>query len=200
MGKGQADTGRAPKTRARIFEAAARLIEREGADALTVRAICEEAQVSNGSFFYQFPTKGALLSYFATEGFDAFVEEHAEDCPSKDMGLSETVLGWYDLYARYCEKVGPVLLSAIYVPGNSSLAPESQHGQLSMLTKAIEAKVRSCQKEGSCPQDEDARAIAGDFCSVVKGSVFEWCICQGSFDLRCRISHILGVYLAGFRG
>lgn len=200
MEKEQTDTGRSPKTRARIFEAAARLIEREGAEALAVRAICEEAKVSNGSFFYQFPTKGALLSYFATEGFDAFVEEHAEDCPSEDEGLSETVLCWYDLYVRYCEKAGPMLLSAIYVPDNSSLAPEASHGQLSLLTKAVEAKVRSCQVEGSCPSDEDAAAITGDFCSVVKGSVFEWCICQGSFDLRCRISYIPGIYLAGFLG
>lgn len=189
--------GRAPQTRQRIFAAAKSLIERQGAEALTVRAICKEAGISNGSFFYQFPTKDALLAYFVTEGFDAYVRGHEREWPEADASLQECVLGWYVLYARYCEEAGPALLSAIYVPTNRSLAPEGADGALNILISEIVRKISSAQEAGLLASGEDPADIAGELCSVVKGSVFEWCIVRGGFDLEARLSHLLRTYLAG---
>ena len=51
----------APSKRARILEAAARIVEIDGAAHLTIDAVAASAQVSKGGVLYHFPTKLALL-------------------------------------------------------------------------------------------------------------------------------------------
>lgn len=52
------------ETRERIFRAAKRILERQGYEELSIKNICEEAGVSNGSFYHHFKTKDDLLSYY----------------------------------------------------------------------------------------------------------------------------------------
>jgi AcrR family transcriptional regulator len=51
-------------TRREIYLAAMRLFREGSFDAVTVEAICEEADVARGTFFLHFPTKAALLYEF----------------------------------------------------------------------------------------------------------------------------------------
>ena len=50
------------ETRERIFRAAKRILEKQGYEELSIKNICEEAGVSNGSFYHHFKTKDDLLS------------------------------------------------------------------------------------------------------------------------------------------
>ena len=51
------------ETRAKIFQAAKRILQKQGYEQLSIKNICEEAGVSNGSFYHHFKTKDDLLSY-----------------------------------------------------------------------------------------------------------------------------------------
>ena len=51
------------ETKARIFLAAKTILQKKGYEALSIKNICEEAGVSNGSFYHHFKTKDDLLSY-----------------------------------------------------------------------------------------------------------------------------------------
>lgn len=55
------------ETKNRIFSAAKSILQRKGYDALSIKNICEEAGVSNGSFYHHFKTKDDLLSYYIEE-------------------------------------------------------------------------------------------------------------------------------------
>ena len=46
------------ETKAKIFKAAKRILQRSGYETLSIKNICEEAGVSNGSFYHHFKTKG----------------------------------------------------------------------------------------------------------------------------------------------
>ena len=63
------------ETKERIFQAAKRILQRDGYEQLSIKNICEEAGVSNGSFYHHFKTKDDLLSYYI------------EDQPSIDPSL-----------------------------------------------------------------------------------------------------------------
>ena len=52
------------ETKAKIFRAAKDILKKKGYEELSIKNICEEAKVSNGSFYHHFKTKDDLLSYY----------------------------------------------------------------------------------------------------------------------------------------
>ena len=52
------------ETKERIFKAAKKILQKSGYENLSIKNICEEAGVSNGSFYHHFKTKDDLLSYY----------------------------------------------------------------------------------------------------------------------------------------
>ncbi|MBQ1510277.1 MAG: winged helix-turn-helix transcriptional regulator [Selenomonadaceae bacterium] len=60
----------------KIIKAAVSLIEAHGADSLTVRRICEKAELATGTFYYHFKNKDDLLMHFVCgESFDVDFDE-----------------------------------------------------------------------------------------------------------------------------
>ena len=57
------------ETKAKIFRAAKHILQKHGYEALSIKNICEEAGVSNGSFYHHFKTKDDLLSYYIEDAF-----------------------------------------------------------------------------------------------------------------------------------
>ena len=55
------------ETKERIFRAAKHILQKKGYEELSIKNICEEAGVSNGSFYHHFKTKDDLLSYYIEE-------------------------------------------------------------------------------------------------------------------------------------
>ena len=47
-----------------IIETTIRLIKEQGADYITVRNVCREADIGTGTFYYHFKNKDDLLMYF----------------------------------------------------------------------------------------------------------------------------------------
>ena len=76
-------TARAPAANKRdqILDAAARIVEREGAAHLTIDAVAEEAGLSKGGVLYHFRTKHALLSGMLERLLTEF-EQRREDLES----------------------------------------------------------------------------------------------------------------------
>ena len=52
------------ETKEKIFQAAKKILQKNGYEKLSIKNICEEAGVSNGSFYHHFKTKDDLLSYY----------------------------------------------------------------------------------------------------------------------------------------
>ena len=50
-----------------IINAAVKLISKKGADFITVRNVCREADIGTGTFYYHFKNKDDLLMYFLRE-------------------------------------------------------------------------------------------------------------------------------------
>ena len=66
------------ETKEKIFRAAKKILRKSGYEKLSIKNICEEAGVSNGSFYHHFKTKDDLLSYYI------------EDQPTMGPDLLET--------------------------------------------------------------------------------------------------------------
>ena len=78
------------ETKARIFNAAKRILKKSGYEQLSIKNICEEAGVSNGSFYHHFKTKDDLLSYYIEE--QPSINPDLLDLPSSKEAVSYTHL------------------------------------------------------------------------------------------------------------
>ncbi len=189
----------AERTREKIFLAAQAIAAEEGIEGLTTKRVCERAGVSNGTFFYHFKTKGALLSYFLQEGFDRFYEEYRGELDVKsatDNAVELRVVGGFVLYARYCLQTGVGFMRAYYVGSNKAL-----DGRPEALGRPfLNQQMTDCAATLAQVCDERAPEVARGCCTVVKGCVFEWCVSNGQLDLVEHVKEMLAAYLAGALG
>lgn len=80
-------------TRQHILDVTAELLERLGADAVSIRDVCQAAEVTAPTVYHHFGDKRGLLEAVATEGFERYLAEKRALKPSADP-LDDLRRGW----------------------------------------------------------------------------------------------------------
>ena len=90
------------ETKEKIFQAAKKILQKSGYEKLSIKNICEEAGVSNGSFYHHFKTKDDLLSYYIedqpTMGPDLL------ETPKSLEDVKDGIVRVYLNYVAYCRE------------------------------------------------------------------------------------------------
>ena len=92
------------ETKAKIFRAAKHILQKKGYEQLSIKNICEEAGVSNGSFYHHFKTKDDLLSYYIEE--QPGIDPNLLDMPATPDEAKQAIVYVYLNYVHYCQKLG----------------------------------------------------------------------------------------------
>jgi TetR/AcrR family transcriptional regulator, ethionamide resistance regulator len=89
------------RTRAQIQIAACRVLEGNGPQDLTISSICEEAGVSNGTFYIYFPDRHALLDVLLT-GFVEFLQSsmRAASASQPDETIGAATRAYVELFTQ----------------------------------------------------------------------------------------------------
>lgn len=182
------------ETKGRIFRAAKTILQKQGYEQLSIKNICEEAGVSNGSFYHHFKTKDDLLSYYIEEqpSINPDLLEPPEDAEEAKIAIIHVYLN----YAEYCRELGVEFMANYYTPKNQALNPsirtERPYPIITVehyLQKAIDAGIVT----STIPLED----ICTDIRMLVIGNVFEWCLHNGDTDFEGNIRRSLGHYLDG---
>ena len=182
------------ETKDRIFQAAKTILRKKGYEGLSIKNICEEAGVSNGSFYHHFKTKDDLLSYYIEE--QPSIDPDCLELPANAEEAKTAIIHVYLNYAHYCRELGLDFVSNYYTPKNQSLNPDIrterpypivtvQH----YLQRAIDAGILHLKH----PLEE----VTTDIRFIVIGNVFEWCLKNGDADFEGNIRRLLTTYLDG---
>ena len=107
------------ETRERIFRAAKRILEKQGYEELSIKNICEEAGVSNGSFYHHFKTKDDLLSYYIED--QPKIDPDLLELPDSVEGVKEGIIKVYLNYVKYCRELGVEFVAEYYDTKNQAL-------------------------------------------------------------------------------
>lgn len=91
------------ETKERIFQAAKQILQKKGYEELSIKNICEEAGVSNGSFYHHFKTKDDLLSYYIED--QPTINRTCWTCESVEE-VKRAIIEVYMNYVKYCEELG----------------------------------------------------------------------------------------------
>ena len=182
------------ETKAKIFRAAKHILQKQGYEQLSIKNICEEAGVSNGSFYHHFKTKDDLLSYYIEE--QPSINPDLLDMPRNAAEAKAAIIQVYLNYVHYCQDLGVEFMYNYYTPKNQSLNPlirtERPYPIVTVhnyLKKAIDADI--------IKPDLDLEDITTDIRMIVIGNVFEWCLKSGEADFEGNMRRTLRIYLDG---
>lgn len=182
------------ETKARIFNAAKRILKKSGYEQLSIKNICEEAGVSNGSFYHHFKTKDDLLSYYIEE--QPSINPDLLDLPSSKEEARETIVYVYLNYVRYCRELGVEFMSNYYTPKNQSLNPLIRTERPYPII-TVHNYLQKCIDAGIITLSDSLEHITTDIRMIVIGNVFEWCLKNGDADFEGNMRRCLENYLNG---
>ncbi len=180
------------ETKERIFQAAKTILQRSGYENLSIKNICEEAGVSNGSFYHHFKTKDDLLSYYIEA--QPTVNPALLDMPQNKEEAINAIIGVYLNYASYCKELGVDFVAGYYTPRNQALNPDirterpypivtvQQYLEKAVVANAIQLKLTIAE-------------VVNDIRMLVIGNAFEWAMRNGEVDMEVNIKRSLSHYL-----
>ena len=183
------------ETKERIFQAAKRILQKSGYEALSIKNICEEAGVSNGSFYHHFKTKDDLLSYYIED--QPRIGPDLLELPKDIPGVREGIIQVYLNYVKYCRELGVEFMAEYYDTKNQALnaAIRAERPYPIVPIVTVQAYVEKAVEAGIVRLNGEIEEFTTDIRMIVIGNVFEWCVKRGKADFEGNMSRSLGRYL-----
>lgn len=182
------------ETKDKIFQAAKHILQKHGYEALSIKNICEEAGVSNGSFYHHFKTKDDLLSYYIEE--QPNINPDLLDVPQNADEVKSAIVYVYLNYVHYCQELGVEFMANYYTPKNQSLNPLIRTERPYPIV-TVHNYIQKCIDAGIIKPNQNIEDITTDIRMIVIGNVFEWCLKEGNADFEGNMKRSLEAYLNG---
>ncbi|XCP84835.1 TetR/AcrR family transcriptional regulator [Roseburia hominis] len=182
------------ETKTRIFHAAKKILQEKGYEQLSIKNICDEAGVSNGSFYHHFKTKDDLLSYYIEE--QPSINPDLLELPESWDEAKIAIIHVYLNYASYCRELGVEFMANYYTPKNLALNPTIRTERPYPIV-TVENYLKNAINAGILTLKLPLEQILTDIRMLVIGNVFEWCLYSGDTDFEGNIRRSIGHYLDG---
>ena len=180
------------ETREKIFQAAKRILQKNGYEDLSIKNICEEAGVSNGSFYHHFKTKDDLLSYYIED--QPTINPDLLETPKDIKGVKDGIIQVYLNYVKYCRELGVEFMAGYYDTKNQALNPTIRTERPYPIV-TVQTYVEKAQEANVVKLNVGIEEFTTDIRMIVIGNVFEWCLRNGNADFEGNMSRSLGKYL-----
>lgn len=180
------------ETKEKIFRAAKQILQKKGYEQLSIKNICEEAGVSNGSFYHHFKTKDDLLSYYIEE--QPSMKPDLLEAPGNVEEARNAIVEVYLNYVSYCRKLGVEFMAGYYDTKNQALNPAIRTERPYPIV-TVQTYVETAIKEGTVHLNVEIEEFTTDIRMIVIGNVFEWCLRNGTADFEGNMSRSLRKYL-----
>lgn len=167
------------KLKQHIFSVALSLMKEIGFENLTIRMICQEAEISTGMFYQHFSNKEDLLSYYydeAQEKFDAVINDELAD---KD--IKEQLIGFYEWLFEFTSAFGVDFCRNFFSSKNKAMNTNLFHNRIMDITnRAMEDAIAKgyLLSPGRTPYQ-----VSKYLCVMAKGVIFDWSAHEGSYDM-----------------
>lgn len=182
------------ETKEKIFRAAKQILQKKGYEELSIKNICEEAGVSNGSFYHHFRTKDDLLSYYIED--QPQIAPGVLECPQSIEDVKYGIIQVYLNYVKYCRELGVEFMSGYYDTKNQALNASIRTERPYPIV-TVQSYVEKALEQGIVSLNVRIDEFTTDIRMIVIGNVFEWCIKSGDADFEGNMSRSLRKYLDG---
>ena len=181
------------QTKLQIFEAAMRLLEEQDFETITVRDIVQEAHVSVGSFYNAYHSKLDVF-YETYQVADNYFEQRVRPQLTEEDAV-ERIRHFFREYAVYNSEISLFALTKVlYNSDNACFHRESGSGMVQLLTECIQYGL----DRGELASGHTAEEIENFLMVCIRGLVYDWCICDGGYDLKEKMKMYVDALLMPF--
>lgn len=170
------------KNRDRIIQSALALFSENSFENVTIKDICQKAEVANSTFYYHFKTKEELMDCLRSHDMRPRNKELFALAATHD--LMERVLGTCTMCAQRAVRSG-WMLTAQYYKRRLSLESESEELKALYAQERCTAQelIGYAQAEGLISNRADPEQLAKAAILLTNSVILNWCVVRGSFDL-----------------
>lgn len=186
---------KAIKTKLKITQVATELFKINGFDSVTIQDICKATDISTGAFYHHFKSKTEIINK-TYEQVDILVMDKFQ---TKNFSSNFDKLFFLLVEgANTMEKLGWVFVSEIYknllsINENYTIKPD----------RHIVLEVKSIVEELLKNNELDNTLSSFDLTMLIlrmsRGTVFDWCLHQGSYNLKSKMEFDLKLVLSNFK-
>lgn len=168
--------------RKEIIEKAVLLMKEVGIENLTIRMICDEAEISAGTFYHYFNNKSDLIMELFSL-IDEYLEENVVGRLQNDDEFTN-IINFCNGFAEYVNSVGVEhsrLISSTFPDyyNNITFSNERNRPLYVMLNEIIERG----QRKGQVRRDYTVNQLTEMIVITLRGYAFDWARREGSYDI-----------------
>lgn len=175
------------ETREKIMDAGRKLLAKYGYEQLTIRNICSEAGVTNGTFYHFFKNKDELMASYL------HVEDWADEVEDPE-NLGEYILHGYLKLTDLYQELGIEFTSGYYSAKNQAFNIYTR-GTGAYISDYYRPRLYRARDLGYVRDDVSVDRIVADIIAIFIGCVFQWCVVFGSTDIKMDVRRMLSSYL-----
>jgi len=176
-------------TRDRIYKASMTLMYENGFQGTTIRAICERAGVSVGTFYNYFRSKGDILHDIYYEADELFRVNVANQLDGKSC--DEQLYIFAARYAKLNQDTGLDVMRVLFNPENTWFSIRRP------MQEVLYHIIEGGQKAGTITDETSAGDLVDYIFGMLRGVCYSWCVANGDFDLEERMLAMLKLFLVG---
>ena len=182
---------RAIKTKKKLFQSAAKLINSHGYDNVTIENICHKAGVSVGAFYHYYDSKSDIIVEFFKE-IDYYYEEKVVSLFTDDAaGNLETFFRYYAIF-HVDQGIGH---TSMVVKIQTDFFLDKTRYMHIILNDII----TSAKEQGVFREDADSDLIADYLLVIARGMLFDWSLAKGDYDLVAKMDAYIQLALLSFK-
>ncbi len=183
------------KTKLKITQVATELFKINGFDSVKIQDICKAANISTGAFYHHFKSKAEIINK-TYEQVDILVMDKFQT--KKFSSNIDKLFFLLVEGASTMEKLGWVFVSEIYknllsINENYTIKPD-RHMVLEVKS-IVEELLKNNELESSLSSLDLTMIIL----RMSRGTVFDWCLHQGSYNLKSKMEFDLKLVLSNFK-
>ncbi len=164
-------TNKGARTRQRILDAAASLIERGGSADLALSDIAHDAGVSRASLYYYFSDSGEIVREVVSNELGRLVEKFEGTCANA-VSAADSLHRFASAYVEMLKENAPLarlVLSMLHERDAPRWGLDAYEGFRGRLLRLIAAQIERGKLEGVVRQDVDAHVYASAIVGAVLG-------------------------------
>ncbi len=169
-------------TKDKIIDAAWNLFHEKGYEETTIEDIIAAANISKGSFYYNFNRKDELLDTLAII-FDKEYEKLKIKIKPNQNNFDKLLYMNFKMHEFIEKQIDVSLLSSLYstqlyAKGNSNLLDQNR-----VYYKFLSEIIEEGQKQGEIIKSKSVREIVKYYSLCERALISDWCLEKGSYSL-----------------
>ena len=188
------------ETKNKIFEVSGRLFKEKGFENTTIDEITKEAEIGKGTFFNYFPTKEALLLYFAEKKdeltYSLIESETAKSIHTKDK-IKNLLVFLAESYETDKELTKLLIFEYIKYIRSTGLKSGEDQSRRNRLSRILHDFLGNGVKKGEVREGIDVKTAAETLTAVYFQSVMVWLWSESDYSISEDISGKIDLVFEG---